>query len=170
MARAPADDASWEWWNSKWDSAATSSTRKRRGFKSRPQKTGQSGKEAEWSAGEFSKRPWHTRERHAATGTWQDGGSWSLRNLGEEDPGPPGSPNADSNWADVRGDGEDAKLKDAASQGLESKQLFDRCPSVPPLTPLPPIDRWFPSPPLNPCPCLHSSCPSHSSPTPAVCV
>ena len=143
MARAPAgDDGSWEGWNRKWDKAATSSTQKSRGWKSSPQKTSKSGKGAELSA-------WHDREWHNKTGTWQGSWSWSTWNSSEKDPGPPGSPNnVDSKWQDVTGDGQDKDEleEDAALQGLESKQLFDGCLSVPPLTPRPPTDTWFPSP------------------------
>ena len=134
MACAPAgDDGGWEWWNSKWDSAATSSTQKSRGWKSSPQKTGKSGKEAEWSVDGSSKwEDWH-HDRD-----WQQHSrSWSAWNSSKKDPGLPGSPNEDSNWEVVRGDGEDDELEDAAPHMLESKQVFDGCLSVPPLTPLP---------------------------------
>ena len=167
MACAPAgDDGEWEWWNSKWDSAATSSTQKSRGWKSSPQKTGKSSKEAEWSVDDSSKwEDWH-HDRD-----WQQHSrSWSTWNSGKKDPGLPGSPNEDSNWEVVRGDGEDDELEDAAPHMLESKQVFDGCLSVPPLTPLPLMGGSHPPPPLKPCPCLHSCCPSHPSPTPAMCV
>ena len=169
MARAPAgDDGSWEGWNSKWDSAASRSTQRSRGWKSSPQKTSKSRKKPEWSAG-------HDREWHNKTGTWQDRrdwGTWQDSWSSEKDPGPPGSPNnVDSNLVDVRGDGEDKDEleEDAAPQGLESKQLFDGCLSVPPLTPAPPLTGGSPPPsppeslPLSTLflplpPVTHSSC------------
>ena len=109
MAQALAgDDGSWGGWNSKWHSAATSSTQKSRGWKSSPQKTSESGKEAEWwSVGHNSE--WLNSEWHNKTGTWQDS-SWSRSTWKSSKmaPGPPGSPrNVDSNSEDVRGDGEE---------------------------------------------------------------
>ena len=84
------------------------STQKSRGWKSSPQKTSESGKEAEWwSVGHNSE--WLNSEWHNKTGTWQDS-SWSRSTWKSSKmaPGPPGSPrNVDSNSEDVRGDGEE---------------------------------------------------------------
>ena len=71
---------------------------------------------------------WSSYEGRDQNGTWRESGNWSAEstwNSSKKDPGPPGSPNADSNWVEVGGDGQDTKRDHAAPPGLESEELLD---------------------------------------------